>query len=269
LATGVRITKAADDPAGFRISVKLKARSRGLGVALDNISDAKNMLAVAEGGLTKIKDLLLDIRDKISQAANDTMGIEERLAISMKSYMPLFYAMHRTSIVKKIFSDNYNTNVSHAILNELSVSLYSLTFGKHKKMDMLTYVRDMVSESTPVERDNLKEISKKEEFREELNQFKLNLLNLISNENNSLDAKKIVDSSLSIYINQVKSETVWKSMIKKYFYFLLPVIRYFRMKRNRKLIIKKYFNKKGYPLSNPSSIDSWKNIQKVLKLHKF
>lgn len=89
LATGVRITKAADDPAGFRISVKLKARSRGLGVALDNISDAKNMLAVAEGGLTKIKDLLLDIRDKISQAANDTMGVEERLAIAqqVREYM--------------------------------------------------------------------------------------------------------------------------------------------------------------------------------------
>ncbi|UZN22845.1 flagellin protein [bacterium 3DAC] len=89
LATGVRITKAADDPAGFRISVKLKARSRGLGVALDNISDAKNMLSVAEGGLTKIKDLLLDIRDKISQAANDTMGTEERLAIAqqVREYM--------------------------------------------------------------------------------------------------------------------------------------------------------------------------------------
>ena len=89
LATGVRITKAADDPAGYRIAIKLKARSRGLGVALDNIADAKNMLSVAEGGITKIKDLLLDIRDKISQAANDTMGTEERLAIAqqVKEYL--------------------------------------------------------------------------------------------------------------------------------------------------------------------------------------
>ena len=84
LATGIRITKAADDPAGLRIAIKLKARSRGLGVALDNIADAKNMLSVAEGGLTKIKDLLLDIRDKIAQAASDTMGTEERLAIAQQ-----------------------------------------------------------------------------------------------------------------------------------------------------------------------------------------
>ncbi len=89
LATGVRITKAADDPAGYRISIKLKARSRGLGVAIDNIADANNMLSVAEGGLTKIKDLLLDIRDKIAQAANDTMGTEERLAVAqqVREYM--------------------------------------------------------------------------------------------------------------------------------------------------------------------------------------
>ncbi len=99
LATGVRITKAADDPAGFRISVKLKARSRGLGVALDNIADAKNMLSVAEGGLTKIKDLLLDIRDKIEQAANDTMATEERLAIAqqVREYMHEIYRIaHET-----------------------------------------------------------------------------------------------------------------------------------------------------------------------------
>ncbi len=89
LATGVRITKAADDPAGLRIAIKLQARSRGLGVALDNIGYAQNMLSVAEGGITKIKDLLLDIRDKIAQAANDTLGTEERLAIAqqVREYM--------------------------------------------------------------------------------------------------------------------------------------------------------------------------------------
>jgi len=99
LATGVRITKAADDPAGLRIAVKLKARARGLGVALDNIADAKNMLSVAEGGLTKIKDLLLDIRDKLSQAANDTLGTEERLAIAqqIREYMHEIYRIsHET-----------------------------------------------------------------------------------------------------------------------------------------------------------------------------
>ncbi|MGE5572338.1 MAG: flagellin [Bacteroidota bacterium] len=81
LSTGKRINEAADDPAGLTIATKLNYKSRGLGVALDNIGDAKNLLGVAEGSLGKISDILLLIRDKAEQAANDTLGDAERLAI--------------------------------------------------------------------------------------------------------------------------------------------------------------------------------------------
>lgn len=81
LSTGKRINQAADDPAGLTIGVKFNYRVRGLGVAIDNIGDAKNLLAVAEGGLSKISDILLTIRDKTVQAANDALSDEERNAI--------------------------------------------------------------------------------------------------------------------------------------------------------------------------------------------
>lgn len=82
LSTGKRINEAADDPAGLTIATKFSAKSRGLGVALDNIGDAKNLLSVAEGSLNKINDILLLIRDKAGQAANDTLGDTERTAIN-------------------------------------------------------------------------------------------------------------------------------------------------------------------------------------------
>lgn len=82
LSTGKRINEAADDPAGLTIGIKFNARTRGLGVALDNIGDAKNLLAVAEGGLSKISDILLTIRDKVVQAASDALGKSERDAIA-------------------------------------------------------------------------------------------------------------------------------------------------------------------------------------------
>jgi len=81
LATGKRINEAADDPAGLTIATKFQYRANGLGVALDNIGDAKNMMAVAEGGLTKIKDILVQMRAKAEQAASDTLGADERAAI--------------------------------------------------------------------------------------------------------------------------------------------------------------------------------------------
>jgi len=78
LATGKRINSAADDPAGLSIASKMLARSEGLKVALNNIGDAKNLLAVAEAGLGRINDILVQMRNKASQAASDTMGQQER-----------------------------------------------------------------------------------------------------------------------------------------------------------------------------------------------
>lgn len=82
LSTGKRINSAEDDPAGLTIATKMLARSEGLSVALDNIGDAKNMMAVAEAGLGKITDILVEMRSKAEQAASDTLGSSERAAIA-------------------------------------------------------------------------------------------------------------------------------------------------------------------------------------------
>jgi len=81
LATGKRINTAEDDAAGFVIGRTLQARSKGLAVALNNIGDAKSMLSVAEGGLSNILEILETMKEKATQAANDTLGSSERTAI--------------------------------------------------------------------------------------------------------------------------------------------------------------------------------------------
>ncbi len=81
LSTGRRINSAADDPAGLTIATKMLARSEGLKVTLDNIGDAKNMLSVAEGGLSKMTDIITQMRNKAEQAASDTLGSSERATI--------------------------------------------------------------------------------------------------------------------------------------------------------------------------------------------
>jgi flagellin len=81
LSTGKRINSAADDPAGLVIATKMNTRSEGLKVAMDNISDAKNMLSVAESGLSKLTDIITEMRTKATQAASDTLGASERSTI--------------------------------------------------------------------------------------------------------------------------------------------------------------------------------------------
>jgi len=81
LATGLRINQVSDDPAGFVISQRLQARSKGLSTALDNVGTAKNLLAIAEGGLLNISDILVTMKEKVTQAASDSLGSAERNAI--------------------------------------------------------------------------------------------------------------------------------------------------------------------------------------------
>lgn len=81
LATGKRINSAADDAAGFTIASKLATKTGSLGSAIDNIGSAKNLMTVAEGHLTNIQDILVEMKAKSMQAANDTLGTDERTAI--------------------------------------------------------------------------------------------------------------------------------------------------------------------------------------------
>ncbi len=81
LSTGSKINSAGDDSAGFTISNKLTAKTRGQAQALSNIGDAKSMLTVAEGSIGSTMDILQTIKEKAIQAGNSSMGTEERAAI--------------------------------------------------------------------------------------------------------------------------------------------------------------------------------------------
>lgn len=81
LATGKRINQAGDDPAGLVFAKTLESKTRGLAVARDNIGDVQNLVATAEGGVQAINEILLVMKEKVLQAANDTLGANERAAV--------------------------------------------------------------------------------------------------------------------------------------------------------------------------------------------
>lgn len=81
LATGKRINQAGDDPAGIVFAKTLESKTRGLAVARDNIGDVQNLVATAEGGVQSINEILLVMKEKVLQAASDTLGTNERNAV--------------------------------------------------------------------------------------------------------------------------------------------------------------------------------------------
>jgi flagellin len=82
LATGKRINSAQDDTAGYSIARSLESRGRGLSQALDNVSTAKNVLNIAEGGFQAQMSILQTIKEKATQASDGSWDSTQREAIN-------------------------------------------------------------------------------------------------------------------------------------------------------------------------------------------
>lgn len=84
LATGSRIVRASDDPAGLAISDQMNATIRSLQQAGRNAQDAISLIQVFEGGTTEISNMLIRIRELSIQAASDTVGERERNMLNLE-----------------------------------------------------------------------------------------------------------------------------------------------------------------------------------------
>lgn len=81
LSTGVKINRAADNPAGLIISQRLRSEISGLNQAVDNSSRASSVIATAEGALAEVGDLLNSIRALVVEASSTgAISDEERKA---------------------------------------------------------------------------------------------------------------------------------------------------------------------------------------------
>src|SRR5437868_437416 len=70
LSSGLRINRAADDPAGLVQSEKYRAQVDGLGQAIRNARDGVNLSQTAEGAMDEISTALRSMRTLALHAAN-------------------------------------------------------------------------------------------------------------------------------------------------------------------------------------------------------
>lgn len=82
LSTGKRINSPVEDPAGYMLARGLESRRRGLDQALTNVSNAQNILDVAEGGYSNLMDILQTAKEKATQAADGSLNTTQRSAIN-------------------------------------------------------------------------------------------------------------------------------------------------------------------------------------------
>ena len=79
LATGLRINRGADDPAGLIISERLRTELEGIKQGVKNSERASNVIATTEGSLSEVSAMLNTIKALVVEAANSGAFSEEEV----------------------------------------------------------------------------------------------------------------------------------------------------------------------------------------------
>lgn len=84
LASGLRITTAADDASGLSVSEKMRSQIRGLNQASSNASDGISLIQLAEGYLGGTTEALQRVRELAIQSSNGIYSGEDRMQIQVE-----------------------------------------------------------------------------------------------------------------------------------------------------------------------------------------
>ncbi|MEC1373246.1 flagellin [Heyndrickxia oleronia] len=136
LSSGLRINRAADDPAGLAISEKMRAQIRGLNQASRNAQDAISLIQTGEGALNETHAILQRMRELSVQAANDTLSDADRNAIQEEI----------DQLTEEITRIGNDTEFNTMKLLDGSKSSYTIQIGANAGQTMVIEISDMRAE---------------------------------------------------------------------------------------------------------------------------
>ena len=84
LSSGLRINKASDDAAGLAIADGLKRDQRIATTAIRNANDGISVIAIADGALAEIGNVLNRMGELAQQSSNGVLSLEQRSALSIE-----------------------------------------------------------------------------------------------------------------------------------------------------------------------------------------
>ncbi len=86
LSSGLRITGAYVDPAGYQIAQGLNSSSLGISQATRNSNNANSLVSIASGGLSTIQGMLGTMQTLATEAANGTESSQDLKALTSEYY---------------------------------------------------------------------------------------------------------------------------------------------------------------------------------------
>jgi flagellin len=121
LSTGIKIEGASDGAAELALSESIRSDVRALQQGSRNLNDGLSLVRTAEGALNEVSGILIRLRALASQAANGTVGDDERQTVNLE-YQNLLNELDRISSVtefrgtKLLDGSLANSQAEHLVL---------------------------------------------------------------------------------------------------------------------------------------------------------
>lgn len=84
LSSGLRIVRAADDAAGLSIAESLRADQRLATVAIRNANDGISIIAITDGAMNELTNILTRMGELAEQSANGVFSTDQRSALQLE-----------------------------------------------------------------------------------------------------------------------------------------------------------------------------------------
>ncbi len=84
LSSGLRITTVSDDAAGLAIAEQLRADSQIASVAIRNANDGVSIIAITDGAMNEITNVLVRMAELAEQSANGVFSTTQRSALALE-----------------------------------------------------------------------------------------------------------------------------------------------------------------------------------------
>lgn len=142
LATGLRINRGADDPAGLIVSERLRADLAGIEQGIKNSERASNVIATTEGALSEVSDLLNSVKALVVEAANTGAFSKEEIAANQLQIDSAIESITRISNTAsfgglKLLNGNLSYQLSNVTASEINkVSVFGAAFGDRTSIDV-------------------------------------------------------------------------------------------------------------------------------------
>jgi flagellin len=78
LSSGKRVVNAKDDVSSMAIGSRLQLTSKALKVLTNNVTQGLSVTSIAEGGITRVQEMLGRMQELTAQAGSDNLGATER-----------------------------------------------------------------------------------------------------------------------------------------------------------------------------------------------